>query len=83
MLRGMIKQDWWGRSRILVLTSPNQCRNVARCPLQREKNKKILNPESWPSMRTMPGSQKTYRGPSSTTALVIACDLRTPEKIYA
>ena len=42
--------------------------------------KKILNPESWPSMRTMPGSQKTYRGPSSTTALVITCDLRTPKK---
>ena len=44
------------------------------------RTKKILNPESWPSMRTMPGSQKTYQGPSSTTALVITCDLRTPKK---
>lgn len=38
------------------------------------KNKKIVNPESWPSIRAMPGSQKTYQGPSSTTALLITCD---------
>lgn len=38
------------------------------------KNKKMVNPESWPSIRAMPGSQKTYQGPSSTTALLITCD---------